>query len=80
LNAQPSRKITDQQLKILWGIGAVCAFPGCGQWLVQAASANDRAAVVGQLAHIVAHSDQGPRADPSYRPERRNLAENLILL
>jgi hypothetical protein len=80
LNAQPSRKITDQQLKILWGIGAVCAFRGCGQWLVQEASANDPAAVVGQMAHIVAHSDQGPRADPSYPPERRNLAENLILL
>lgn len=32
------------------------------------------------MAHIVAHSDKGPRADPSFPPEKRNLAENLILL
>jgi hypothetical protein len=42
--------------------------------------ANEPAAVVGQTAHIVAHGDQGPRADPSYPSERRNLAENLVLL
>lgn len=80
MTAQPSRKITDQQVKILWGIGAMCAFPGCGQWLVQEASADDPAAVVGQMAHVVAHSDEGPRADPSYPTERRNLADNLILM
>jgi hypothetical protein len=77
---QPSRKISEQQIKILWGVGAICAFPGCGQWLVQEQSPADPAAVIGQMAHIVGHSDVGPRADPAYPPERRNHAENLILL
>lgn len=58
----------------------MCAFPGCGQWLVEEASAADRPAVIGQMAHIVAHSDRGPRANTSYPSTRRNLAENLILL
>jgi hypothetical protein len=78
--SKPSRKVSEPQLKILWGIGAICAFPGCGQWLVEQASASDPAAVIGEMAHIVAHSDEGPRADPSFPAEKRNLAENLILL
>lgn len=77
---QPSRKISEQQIKILWGVAAICAFPGCEQWLVQDASAADPQAVIGEMAHIVAHSDDGPRGDPAYSPEKRNLAENLILL
>ena len=80
MTRKASRSISEQQTKILWGIGAICAFPGCGQWLVEGASALDPAAVIGQMAHIVAHSNEGPRADPSFPPEKRNLAENLILL
>jgi hypothetical protein len=35
---------------------------------------------VGFVAHIVAHSDSGPRGDPSYTAEQRNEYSNLILL
>jgi hypothetical protein len=44
---KPSRKMSEQQTKILWGIGAVCAFPKCGQWLVEMPSTADPAGVSG---------------------------------
>lgn len=80
MTAKPTRKITEQQTKILWGVGAICAFPGCDQWLVEEPSPTDPAAVIGQMAHIIAHSDDGPRAKPFLEAEKRNLASNLVLL
>jgi len=41
---------------------------------------SDRAAIVGEIAHIVANSDTGPRADPTFPKDQRNKYENLILL
>lgn len=35
---------------------------------------------IGKIAHIVAHSDSGPRADSSYPKEKRDTYENWILL
>jgi hypothetical protein len=73
-----SRSITEQQIKILWGVGTICAFPGCTQWLVQEATVADPAAVIGEMAHILGVN--GPRHDPDLPDEELNLATNLILL
>jgi hypothetical protein len=40
----------------------------------------DPAVVLGEMAHIVAHSTLGPRADPNYPIDRLATYENLILL
>src|SRR5690349_19471551 len=51
---------TDQ--KILFALsGNVCAFPECNRRLIEPATMNDDAAVVGHIAHIVGASRQGPR-------------------
>lgn len=76
------KKFTDTTIKILWAkSGNRCAFPGCVQALVAEATTLDGSQVVGEMAHIVAHSSgDGPRSDPSYPREKIDLPENLLLL
>lgn len=57
----------------------MCAFEDCRKDLVLEAT-EDNTAQVGQLAHIIASSPDGPRGDPSYPPEKINSFDNLILL
>ncbi len=76
-----ARYYSRPDIKVLWGLAAArCAFPGCRRELVQTATEADSAAVIGKQAHIVAHSDDGPRADPSSPRENRDKYENLVLL
>jgi hypothetical protein len=77
---RPRSALTEQQLKILWGFGAICAFPGCDQWLVEEASSEDAAAVIGEMAHIKGHSPDGPRYDPDMPEVERDSADNRVLL
>jgi hypothetical protein len=72
------RSVSEQQIKILWGVGAICAFPWCTQPLVEEATAADPAAVIGEMAHIL--GVKGPRHDPALPEAQLNLATNLILL
>ncbi len=74
------RAYTQQDLKVLWGAQARCAFPGCRKRLIADATADDPAKPIGKICHIAAHSDDGPRGDPSFPPEDRDQPENLILL
>lgn len=71
---------TQQQLKVLWGIGAICARPGCGQRLIVDGTAHDGPAVIGKMAHIRAFSPEGPRHDPSLTQSEIDSADNIILL
>ena len=41
---------------------------------------NDLSTTTGQIAHIEAHSDNGPRANPDLPQQDRDLYDNLILL
>lgn len=79
-----SRQPPKRELKFLWGRAAGrCSFPGCRIQLAPTAdSAPNGIFVIGEQAHIVAHSDDAtaPRSDPSYPKENRNKYENLILL
>jgi hypothetical protein len=73
------RSYADRDLKLLWGRAAArCSKCRCD--LVAPATTADRAAIVGEIAHIVANSDTGPRPDPTFPKELRNKYENLILL
>jgi hypothetical protein len=52
-----------------------CAFPGCAVPLVEPTGT-----VTGEICHIRADKSRGPRYDKNYPTERRNAAENLILM
>ncbi len=58
--------------------GGVCAFPGCGEALVNSESGD--ASIIGQMAHIVAQQRQGPRGRSEMSEPDRDRASNLILL
>lgn len=75
------RKYPTKDVKLLWGLAAGrCAFPNCKVPCIASASEYDSAVVLGKIAHIVAHSDDGPRADPSMPPDDRDKYDNWILL
>lgn len=70
-----------RDLKLLFGkAGWYCAFPGCRSRLLAKATAVDDEEVLAFIAHIVAHSDTGPRADTSFPAEQRDRYPNLVLL
>jgi hypothetical protein len=67
--------------QILWGkAGATCAFPGCRRPLVRDATPNDREVLVGEIAHIVAQSQGGPRREADIPGGCIDGYSNLILL
>lgn len=76
-----ARSYADRDLKLLFGLSAArCAFPQCRQPCVVGQAAQDPAVMVGEIAHIIAHSSQGPRADPMLPERERKRYDNLILL
>jgi hypothetical protein len=71
--------IRDKDRKILWGrAGNLCAI--CRQPLVADATSADLEAVVGDEAHIVARSADGPRGGQQVRGGDLDGYDNLILL
>ncbi|MEK6279364.1 MAG: hypothetical protein AABN95_03345 [Acidobacteriota bacterium] len=60
--------------------GGVCAFPKCGKKLVENPTPQDDAAIIGEIAHIVAGSRQGPRGNEPLEEAEREKHPNLILL
>lgn len=77
----PSRNYSKRTLKLLWGLSqARCAYPECRELLIAHATDEDRAAVLGEAAHVIAFSDLGPRPHSEMSEEERNDYENLILL
>lgn len=57
-----------------------CAFPSCGAVLVKPGEGSRKAVNIGQAAHIVASSRQGPRGGIPFSEEERNRrASNRIL-
>jgi hypothetical protein len=76
-----SRSIPDREIKTLIALsGGVCAFPGCGKQLIEPGNAADPSAFLGEMAHIVADSRQGPRGDSPMSDEERDRHSNLLLL
>lgn len=76
-----ARSYADRDLKLLFGLSAArCAFPKCQQLCIVEKTISDPAVLIGQVAHIVAHSDQGPRSDRALPESERDRYDNLILL
>jgi hypothetical protein len=50
-----------QQRKLLQRSGNMCAFPDCKQLLTTEGTSDDPVVVLGEIAHIVAESPDGPR-------------------
>jgi hypothetical protein len=75
------KSIPDKEMKALISIsGGVCAFPGCAKRFVEPGNEADDAAFLGEMAHIVADSRQGPRGDSPMSDEDRDKHANLLLL
>lgn len=78
-----SRDVTEKTAKIVWSkSGGMCAYPECRKLLIIDApeESRDPYALTGQMAHIVAHSGDGPRGALAFRGSDLDGPENLILL
>jgi hypothetical protein len=60
--------------------GGICAFPGCNRRLIEPGNEKDDATALGQIAHIIASSHQGPRGTKLLTEDDLNKHTNLILL
>lgn len=75
------RAYRDQTLKLLWGRAAGrCSAPWCRVNLIAEETDYDPAVPIGEIAHVEAAADGGPRANRALSRERRDSYENLILL
>ena len=73
--------ITQKTKNILFGkSGNKCAHPKCTVSLIQNATEGSEAHILGQICHIHAVSEDGPRGKPGLTPQELNSPENLILL
>lgn len=71
--------ISPVDIKKLWGLAAGrCSKPGCGSACIEFLAAGT-AVVIGEMAHVIAHSVDGPRADGG-GGGGDDTYENLILL
>lgn len=75
------RGYRDQTLKLLWGRAAGrCSAPWCRVNLIADETEYDPAIPIGEIAHVEAAADGGPRANSALSREQRDSYENLILL
>ena len=76
-----ARNYSDRTLKLLWGRAAGhCAMAECRVELFAEATDYDPIVVIGEMGHVAAASDDGPRARAELSAAERNKYENLILL
>lgn len=69
-----------EQRILLQKSGNRCAFPGCRRLLTADSTPMDRDVVLGEMAHIVGESPNGPRGASPLTLDDRNRYDNLILL
>jgi hypothetical protein len=80
-DAAVARRYPHADVKMLWGLSAGrCCFPGCNDVCIAEPTEADAPAVLGNIAHIVAHSPDGPRADPQFPLEALDSYANWALL
>jgi len=76
-----TRSYSQNTIKILFGAsGNQCAFPGCTNPIIVSETPDSHAAVVAQICHIYAASNNGPRGKPGLTATERNSPDNLILM
>jgi hypothetical protein len=77
---RPVRSYSSKTLKILFALcGNQCAFTNCKEPIIVNATPFSPDLVIGQISHIHAHSDNGPRGKPGMTDKERNQADNLML-
>ena len=77
----PRTKVPDKEWKIVLArSGGICAFPSCSKRLTEAGTVNGETAFLGDVAHIIADSRQGPRGDDEMSDADRDKHSNLVLL
>lgn len=70
-----------RDIKLLWSLAAGrCSHPSCRVHVIAEDTVADPAQPLGEMAHIVGHSPDGPRGDASFPRPQIDLYENLILL
>lgn len=75
------RKYPVADVKILYARAAGrCAFAKCRKNVILPDISGDKSRQIGKIAHIIAHSDNGPRADKSYPSDKLDSYDNWILL
>ena len=80
MSTPSSRHIRAPDRALIWSrSGGICCFPDCGLVCVEEANEGDPSVSIGEIAHIEANSDGGPRANPSLSLQARNSYPNLIL-
>ncbi|MBA3715061.1 MAG: hypothetical protein H0W76_21820 [Pyrinomonadaceae bacterium] len=77
--AERNLSVRDQKILCLRS-GGICAFSGCGKHLIEEGTKDDSPVILGEFAHIVGHSRQGPRGDFELSAGERNKHDNFILL
>ena len=76
-----SREISQRDVKVLYALaGGRCAFETCKIELAEIVNSAAGPSHIGEMAHMVAHSNDGPRGDATYPRHKLNTYENLILL
>lgn len=76
-----ARRYPIGDLKILWALAAGrCSYPGCTEICIVPGLGAGGPAVVGDVAHIIAHAPGGPRSNPDLPSEYLDSYENWILL
>jgi hypothetical protein len=74
------RSYSSKTLKVLFGLsGNKCAVPGCNNPIIKGGTDLSDELVVGQICHIYAASDDGPRGKPGLTAAQKNAPSNLIL-
>jgi 5-methylcytosine-specific restriction endonuclease McrA len=80
-NANKRMNVSPKEARIVYArSGGVCAFPGCGEDLVKPGLDTNDPSFIGEIAHIVADSRQGPRGESLLSDEERDKHPNLVLL
>lgn len=75
------RRYSTTTIKVLFGAsGNQCAFPECTNPIIAPETFLSDAAVVGQICHIYAAADNGPRGKSNLTEEERNAPGNLLLM
>lgn len=80
-SSAPKRNYSAKTLKILFALsGNQCAESGCSEPIIALATDASPPSVIGQIAHIFAVSEDGPRGKAGLTEKERNQASNLLLL
>lgn len=74
------KKLADKDLKALWARSAgICANPSCNRNIIESTTYHSLV-VIGEQAHIIAHSEDGPRGKKNQLLVDVDSIANLILL